>query len=160
MHCRDFVWSPKVWDSSFFDRLWCNCEVAIFAKTSVADSLHFVPTWVPVWTLMSFALSCAEVALMSVSPSPLVFSTASRMDLFVSSMAHNAVPSYAFLVSAFPLLWFCFHKLHHHRRMLDQMSHFDIRDAKCTLETDRVVLEMLGPFVPRSTYGIVKNPLG
>ena len=37
--------------------------------------------------------------------------------------------------------WFCFQKLEGHKQMLDQMASFDLRNAQCTLETDRVVLQ-------------------
>ena len=39
------------------------------------------------------------------------------------------------------LAWFGFEKLDGHKQMLDQMASFDFRNAQCTLETDRVVLQ-------------------
>ncbi|CAL1164149.1 unnamed protein product [Cladocopium goreaui] len=38
---------------------------------------------------------------------------------------------------------FCLHKLQGHKRMLDQMLAFDLRNAKCTFEEDRAVIEEL-----------------
>ena len=42
---------------------------------------------------------------------------------------------------AAPAAWFCFEKLKRHKRMLDQMAEFQLGNAKCTLETDRRVIE-------------------
>mmetsp|Transcript_6287 Transcript_6287/g.7150 ORF Transcript_6287/g.7150 Transcript_6287/m.7150 type:complete len:129 (-) Transcript_6287:7-393(-) len=47
---------------------------------------------------------------------------------------------FKFLPASIPVSWCCFHKLKQHKVMLDQMSHFDLRNAKCSLETDRIIL--------------------
>ena len=41
------------------------------------------------------------------------------------------------------IAWFSFQKLDGHKQTLDQMESFDLRNAQCTLETDRVVLQRL-----------------
>ena len=67
--------------------------------------------------------------------------TDSREHYFLSIF--NAGQSYmpVSLMCVIPLSWFCFQKVQHHRLLLDQMSLFDIRDAKCALETDRTTIE-------------------
>ena len=44
----------------------------------------------------------------------------------------ETIAAWGFLYAAF-----CFHKLQGHKHMLDQMSAFDLRNAKCTFEEDR-----------------------
>eukprot|EP00913_Durusdinium_trenchii_P012994 g12200.t1 len=56
-------------------------------------------------------------------------------------------------MAAIPMSWFCFHKLHGHELMLDQMSTFDLMKAKCTLETDRLAME-------RSVLKLFDRPRG
>ena len=46
-----------------------------------------------------------------------------------------------YLLYAVPTSWFCFQKIKRHKRMLDQMAEFQLGNAKCTLETDRRVIE-------------------
>lgn len=41
-----------LWDDSLFERLWCNYELAVHAKTSSAPgAFKIVPMWQPIWTL-------------------------------------------------------------------------------------------------------------
>ena len=46
-----------------------------------------------------------------------------------------------YVVVGVPVAWLLFYKLERHRTMLNQMANFDLRNAKCTLETDRRVIE-------------------
>ena len=46
-----------------------------------------------------------------------------------------------YLLYAVIASWFCFQKIKRHKRMLDQMAGFQLGNAKCTLETDRRVIE-------------------
>eukprot|EP00438_Fugacium_kawagutii_P032443 Skav223747 [mRNA] locus=scaffold3575:191369:194407:- [translate_table: standard] len=131
-----------LWDDTIFERLWCNYELAIYAKTSYsAGAFEVLPMWVPMWTL---ALSAIELVFFG-----LVFfyqqevpslDTTSQSSIIVSAMNAYFLPPFVFLAASVPVSWFCFHKLKLHKLMLDQMSQFDIRNAKCSLETDRVVL--------------------
>ena len=46
-----------IWDYTYWQRLWCNYEVAIAVKTSSApEAICFVPVWMPLWVLSSFTL--------------------------------------------------------------------------------------------------------
>ena len=55
----------------------------------------------------------------------------------------NLEPPAVYLVMGIPTAWFSFQKLDGHKQMLDQMKSFDLRNAQCALETDRVVLQRL-----------------
>ena len=133
-----------LWDANLFQRLWCNYELALFAKTSVStQAMHFMPLWVPLWTLASFSLFFLQVAVLYLLPQGAqpTIDADSRLELFWSIF--NASQSYVvvFVVGGFPLSWFCLQKVRNHRSMLDGMALFDVRDAKCSLETDRVTIE-------------------
>ncbi|CAJ1327778.1 unnamed protein product [Effrenium voratum] len=65
----------------------------------------------------------------------------SRASIFASEFYSYYVPSYVYFVCALPFAWFCIRKLEHHKLMMDQMAHFDLRNAKCKEEADRKLIE-------------------
>ena len=68
--------------------------------------------------------------------------TDSGLSLFSSFWNAYVLPYVLELFAAsIPLTCCCLHKLKRHKLMLDQMIHFDLKSAKCTLETDRIVLQ-------------------
>ena len=143
-----FVASSKqmlvLFDSTFLERLWCNYEVAIFAKTRPLGAMSLIPTWMPLWGLVCFALACLQVILTCLyhgRGTTFKFDSRSRVDLFLSVFTFNAGYAIPIGLSFLPFAFFCFWKQKDHLTMLQQMSQFDIRNAKCTLETDRVVIE-------------------
>ena len=143
-----FVASSKqmlvLFDSTFLERLWCNYEVAIFAKTRPPGAISLIPTWMPLWGVVCFALACMEVTLTCLyhgAGIPFKFDTRSRLGLFVSALTYNLGYAIPCGLSCLPFVLFCFWKQKDHLTMLQQMSQFDIRNAKCALETDRVVIE-------------------
>ena len=134
-----------VWDSNLFQRLWVCYELAVFAKTVGSPNTHFIPTWVALWVLASFSQSFLQVAVLMLPPLPpeslRALDTDSQAHLFLSVFNACQASSPVWLMFVIPLSWFCLQKVQQHRLMLDQMSHFDIRDAKCALETDRTTIE-------------------
>jgi hypothetical protein len=66
----------------------------------------------------------------------------SRMSLAVS-MWNAMLPSVVAvaLCGMLPLSWICFHKLRLHKLMLEQMDNFDLRNAECSMESDREIIQ-------------------
>ena len=133
-----------IWDDTYWQRLWCNYEVAIWVKASSAPkAIRFVPTWMPLWVLSSFAL----LTLVCFSVVGQVWSWEkgnwdSRLSYVASFMMIAAPTTVAVPVGvALPCFWLCMQKLQKHKLMLSQMEHFDIRSAECTVESDRKVIE-------------------
>ena len=131
-----------MWDDTLCGKLWCVYEMAIRAKTSTTSSTDVVPVSLPVWTLVW---------------------TGYWMLLWLGEVAGDRIPKvdldqfsgFAFLffyyfgdylyypLVSIPLACICLGKIDSHKRMLDQMASFDLRDATCTLETDRIVIKQL-----------------
>ena len=65
----------------------------------------------------------------------------SRASIFASQFYSSVLPSYVYFVCALPFAWFCIRKLEHHKLMMDQIAHFDLRNAKCKEEADRKLIE-------------------
>ena len=65
----------------------------------------------------------------------------SRRSLFLSAFNSNFVPFFVYLLSALPFSWFCLRKIQSHKLMLDQMSHFNLGHANCSLDSDRKLIE-------------------
>ena len=121
-------------------RLWCNYELAVRAKAGPEHAMVLVPMWKPLWTLswfgIGFVLSCM---VMGYKTPP--FETASRRALFMSLFELESLPLYMYVCSGVPFSWFCLEKLRRHRWMLDEMQRFDLKNARCTLESDRQIIE-------------------
>lgn len=130
-----------LWDETYSSRLWCNYELAVHAKTAASpDAIKALPVWIPVWTLLLFGFPAILNCLVyeeSVSLHP-----ETPLSLFLGWFQTYTLPEsiYSMLIG-FPVSWFCLQKLRRHKLMLDQMSDFDLRNAKCTEESDRQVIE-------------------
>jgi len=139
-----------LWDGTFFDRLWCIYELAVQAKTSTTDCIKIVPMWKPMWVL-SFCLGLWTgvgllVAFCDKDEPPL--KTETRASMFVSFYSNYAWTPVSFIFISPFFSWLCLQKLQQHKSMLDSMLKFDIRNAKCMLETDRqtIVEQVLSLF--------------
>ena len=128
---------------TFFERLWCIHEIGCFLKSTGSDRIHIHPTWLPLWILGG--LSIAGLTMFGIT---LSFQTWSgvhnalpEMELFWSYV--NVYFGYAYAVGLFSIVaqYFFLKKLRLHGLMLDQMADFDVRQAGCALETDRVVIQ-------------------
>eukprot|EP00438_Fugacium_kawagutii_P029466 Skav209233 [mRNA] locus=scaffold293:351644:354299:- [translate_table: standard] len=131
-----------LWDETIFERLWCNYELAIHAKTCLSTgAFKLVPMWMPLWTLAWLAIWQVFFGFVFLYQHDVpTVDTTSPTSIIVTGSKAYFLPPFAFLAASIPVSWFCFQKLKLHKLMLDQMSRFDLRNAKCSLETDRVVL--------------------
>eukprot|EP00438_Fugacium_kawagutii_P022935 Skav226772 [mRNA] locus=scaffold8:225184:226572:- [translate_table: standard] len=130
-----------LWDETIFERLWCNYELAIHAKTCLSPgAFKVVPIWESLWTLAWLAIWPIFYCFVFWYNEVPTLDTTSRTSIVVSASKGYFLQPFACLTASVPVSWFCFQKLKLHKLMLDQMSQFDLRNAKCSLETDRVVL--------------------
>ena len=128
-----------LWDDSFFARLWCNFELAVHAKLGPPDSIQVVPMWQPLWTLVLFGLQCM-VCFTFQNPQD-HFDRESRFSLLISFVQAYTMPMSMYFLISTGVACFAFEKLKRHKAMLARMASFDIRNAKCALETDRIMIE-------------------
>ncbi|CAK9083275.1 unnamed protein product [Durusdinium trenchii] len=139
-----FFWSllaPEV--------LFWSCpvqELAVFCKTSRSpDALHFVPNWMPAWSWSCFMMMAICSLAWDLSTPQVVWHSAAHSpgSLFMSKFYYELLPPAINVMMGIAIAWFSFQKLDGHKQTLDQMESFDLRNAQCTLETDRVVLQRL-----------------
>eukprot|EP00435_Cladocopium_sp_Y103_P045584 s1134_g13.t1 len=119
-----------LWDPSYLERLWCNYELAVFAKSGNDTAVNFVPVWLPIWTLSAIAmdlLSSFLIDLVGTSTPPPAFDKNSHVQLFLATFVFWCPPCLAYL---FPSIL----------SFLDKMATFDFRSAQCTLDSDRRVI--------------------
>ena len=102
------------------------------------DSIQIVNIWMPVWTLTWFCVQAILCLCVKIRPLP---ERESPLGLVVSFVETWTMPSYMYFMFALIISCFSFEKLKRHKSMLARMASFDIRNAKCALETDRIVIE-------------------
>ena len=129
-----------LWDDTLFARLWCNFELAVRAKVAPYNTIQIVPLWIPVWTLILFCVQTC-MCFVGVPPLPRPGETESPLSTVVSFVETWTQPLYMYFLFALINSSLSFEKLKRHKWMLDRMASFDIRNAKCALETDRIVIE-------------------
>ena len=146
-----------LWDDEYFRRLWCQLELATFAKHGGAQKVHFLPHWLAPWLLSaivanSFVAACWCILICGTPEVP-DYITALCTKMLPRSFLESA--SCAFVTDA---IWAVIGtalgtlasipwtiagkaKLQGHQLMLEQMACFDCRAAECTIEADRVLVE-------------------
>ena len=140
----DFVSQAKqmlvIWDETFFTKLWCIYEVTVRAKKASLEFLHILPVWESLFDLSCIAATLA-ICLTSYStgwrPPSLPKDVGARISLL---LPFYVGPPWLSIFFALPYQCVCSLKIQLHKKMLDQLSSFDFKEARCTLETDRVLI--------------------
>ncbi|CAE7228955.1 colgalt1 [Symbiodinium necroappetens] len=138
-----------VWDPTLFSRLWCNLEIATFAKShrEDPDAIRILQPWITPWLLCSlFAEWLAARVLLPwygqllTAEENLEWHPGSFMDYLVAGLISNA----PFVVLQLPALWisavFFSYKLRCSADILDAFANFDVRNAQCSMSSDRGAL--------------------
>ena len=143
-------------------RLWCNFELSIFFKGNGLKNLRLVPLWLTPWLLTTMLLSYVSARLVAVftesEPSFGVNDTSKLSGLAGSALVFGLKRFCGYAAASQAYLFFCLppimvgivsfqKKLDGHRDMLESMQSFDVRNAKCTVENDRSVIEAHAPHI-------------
>ena len=117
-----------------------------------------MPLWMPPWLLstMLVDLLCATMFQLrefmfsgwSTAYMPVIQQSLSQWlgresggTVFGTFFMVGLFAGLCYLPAAIPSMFSFVRKLHRHGLMLDQLEHFDVRRAKCTLESDRTYIE-------------------
>ena len=145
-----------LWDQTYFERLWCNLELATCARYGGTDKVELMPLWLAPWLLSTILLDLSSASILEVMvhlfpnfsaawmhdiPEMPIFGHNPAMESFVSSFDVWMFSGISYLPVSIPS-FFCFRaKLLSHQLMLEQMSTFDVRAARCTVASDRASIE-------------------
>ncbi|CAJ1417831.1 unnamed protein product [Effrenium voratum] len=144
-----------LWDDTYFERLWCNLELATCARFGGAEKVEVLPLWLAPWLLTSVLSQLFFVTLWRVLEQVFPNWGAAWLEgitdhvgmiLGEKQMLVVAISSGMMLcILNLPISVPCFFsfrmKLRSHQLLLDQMAAFDVRNAKCTLPADRGPIE-------------------
>ncbi|CAE7522197.1 colgalt1, partial [Symbiodinium sp. CCMP2456] len=138
-----------LWDPTLFSRLWCNLEIATFAKShrEDPDAIRILQPWITPWLLCSlFAEWLAARVLLPwygqrlTAEENIEWHPGSFLDYLVAGLVSNA----PFVVLQLPALWisavFFSYKLNCSADILDAFANFDVRNAQCSMSSDRRAL--------------------
>ena len=108
--------------------------------------MDFAPVWLPIFCLCNI-ITYLLGALMNL-PWKLEPVEGDQSSCFTQLFWLIYGSPLLYFFSAIPITYFCFLKLESHKTMLDQMASFDLRMARCSLETDRIMIrrQVLGFF--------------
>jgi len=140
-----------LWDETYFERLWCNAELATFCAThGGTKNVDVVPLWLPPWIITTMVLDvfCSSLTVHLVWPLQSIakfWTSWLGNDLWVLCLAAPCIGITQKVVSYLPLLipnsFALTDKIRQHRAMFEQLRNFNHAQAKCTVESDRRVLE-------------------
>ncbi|CAE7292941.1 unnamed protein product [Symbiodinium sp. CCMP2592] len=149
-----------LWSDTYFERLWCNLELATFAKHGHVEKVRFGPLWLAPWLLSSMLLDLLSTSLLEfleiaipnwtaffMVPLDRAFTETfhleegSRQAGFFAALAIWCLSGMCYLPTSIPGCVAFRRKVSNHKLMLEQLSRFDIRNAQCTIESDRPLVE-------------------
>ncbi|CAE7235079.1 unnamed protein product [Symbiodinium sp. CCMP2592] len=145
-------------DGSYFERLWCNLELATFARHGGVEKVDVLPLWLAPWLLCSISLELLCASLMDASqlvfPNWMLAWDKGVMGLAATLVGDNPIilrfvgwlviwmiSSIATLPASIPSFFSFRMKIRHHQLILDQMADFDVRAASCSEPSDRDAIE-------------------
>lgn len=141
-----------LWSDTYFERLWCNAEIATFAAINGgAARLDMLPLWLSPWILVTMSVDTISIII-----SNKLFVWIPQAGEYIASAGIIEEPSLltfsslfvgvgcAFTVAYLPLVLPTWHairtKLDIQAKMLAQCAEFRFESAKCGIESDRVVV--------------------
>jgi len=144
-----------LWSDTYFERLWCNAEVASFAAINGAARLDMLPLWFAPWIIVTMTLNVVSIIVSSK-----LFVWIPHAAKYIASTGIVEQPSLltfsslfvgvgcTFTVAYLPLIvptWYATRtKLDIQSNMLSQCREFAFGRAKCRFESDReVVADMI-----------------
>ena len=148
-----------LWDDTYFERLWCNLELATCARYGGTKKIDVQPLWLAPWLLCTICLDLLSTLVMEIlfrtCPGWSATWETPIMDILARSVFGRDPVTLQFcsVVAIWIISGFCYFpniipsflsfrwKLQSHQLMLQQMSAFDVRDAKCTMPSDRFPIE-------------------
>eukprot|EP00438_Fugacium_kawagutii_P032358 Skav234861 [mRNA] locus=scaffold840:170267:171415:- [translate_table: standard] len=148
-----------LWDETYFERLWCNLELATFARHGDANKLEVLPLWLAPWLLCSIVLDLLSASLFEILEHVFPNWSSAWVKDFTdlvnaAPVGHNPVfakfvawqfiwliSGVVYLMVSIPSFFSFRMKLRNHQLLLDQMAAFDVRAAKCTMPSDRTAIE-------------------
>jgi len=136
---------------TYFERLWCNLEVATFCAISGASHVEFMPLWLAPWILLSILLNSVSMILVMwlafIVPYWGAFVEARLGNSTILTTyitlggACSVLVALAYLPTSLVSFWAMRKKLKARHQLMQQMHDFDIDLAKCTEESDRSLIE-------------------
>ena len=148
-----------LWDDAYFERLFCSLEVSLFARNFRGfEHVDFVPLWMAPWLLCTvFVDLCCAISFQlredyfsnwSTAYMPFIhhflssfFGADSGATVFGTYFMIGWFAGLGYLPAAIPSMFSFTQKLRRHALMLEQLSGYDVRRAKCTLASDRESIE-------------------
>ncbi|OLQ13266.1 hypothetical protein AK812_SmicGene2758 [Symbiodinium microadriaticum] len=172
-----------LWDDDYFERMWCNLELATFTGFSAqrTQKVEFVPMWLAPWLLAFILTDLVSVSALRVisniisEPSVVSEGFAACDYLLMHTLGTDSpearffvyyvlicvVSCVSYYLTAIPAVVAVLSKMRKHSFMLEQMADFDIRAAKCTLESDRRLVEKrIGELLARRKAAVTDDGSG
>jgi len=133
-----------LWSESYFERLWCMCELGTFGAKGCLQRIDFIPLWFGPFVVGSMLASLAGLFAMPVlMPYLLLIAEWSATNIHPET-GGGAIVTCAVSTSnllGVPLYMFLFrYKIRCAKGMFEQFKNFSLKNTKCFFESDRPVV--------------------